>query len=120
MAVLRLILASLLLGLIGVSVAQDPGNVSPRGSTPPGTSRDGSRPSDGAIQGGAIAPGESGGIPDRLPQRSTTLGPRDRCNELEGTLRDQCLRDLDAGGSARPSDHTPPTSVPRRETRSLE
>jgi hypothetical protein len=108
MTVFRITLASLFLVISGVSVAQeDPGNVSPRGSIPLGTSRDGSRPSDGAIQGGAIAPGERGGIPDGLP-RKTTEEQRDRCRELAGALRDQCLRDLDVSTGNAPSNYTPP------------
>jgi hypothetical protein len=54
-----------------------------RGSTPPGTSQDGSRPADGAIKGGTIAPGESGGIPTRKTER---------CYDLSGTLREDCLK----------------------------
>ena len=54
-----------------------------RGSTPPGTSQDGSRPADGAIKGGTLAPGESGGIPNRKIER---------CYDLSGTLREDCLK----------------------------
>lgn len=51
---------------------------------------DGSRPSDGAITGGSIVPGESGGVPSI--GRSDNASERiKRCNELTGTLRDQCL-----------------------------
>ena len=60
-----------------------------RGSTPPGTAQDGSRPADGAIKGGTIAPGESAGMPTRKPER---------CYELSGTLREDCLkREREAG-----------------------
>ena len=67
-------------------------------------------PSGGAIKGGAIKPGERGGVPESVPG----VGPvppltedqaRERCRELSGTLRDQCLRDLrnaGAGGTAPP------------------
>src|SRR5262245_60368578 len=54
---------------------------------------DGGRPADGAIQGGAIVPGESGGVPtDRAASR---------CSDLTGTLREQCLaREHEAGAGA--------------------
>ena len=39
-------------------------------------------PADGAIKGGAIVPGETGGMPDRAASR---------CSDLTGTLREQCL-----------------------------
>ena len=69
-----------------------------RGSAPLGTAQDGSRPADGAIKGGTIAPGESGGMPARKP---------DRCYDLSGTLRDDCLkqeeeREAAGGGASRP------------------
>jgi hypothetical protein len=54
-----------------------------RGSAPLGTSQDGSRPADGAIKGGTIAPGESAGMPERKPNR---------CYEMSGTLREDCLK----------------------------
>ena len=56
-----------------------------RGSIPPGESRDGGKPSDGALKGGTILPGESSGIPDRAKMEK-------RCDELSGTLREDCLR----------------------------
>jgi hypothetical protein len=80
-----------LLAFAGFSAAQDPG----RGSTPPGTSQDGSRAADGAIKGGTIAPGERSGMPDRATWR---------CNELSGSLREQCLKDAESasGGATLP------------------
>lgn len=69
-----------------------------RGSIPPGESKDGSRPSDGAIRGGTILPGETGGIPDGRPQ----TGPSERaarCHELQGTLRQECLAQENRAGS---------------------
>jgi hypothetical protein len=69
-----------------------------RGSIPPGSSRDGSAPSDGALKGGAILPGETGRMPDSRAER---------CKELSGTLREDCLRqarEAAASGSAKPSD----------------
>jgi hypothetical protein len=84
-----------------------------RGGIPPGTSQDGSRPSEGAIKGGAILPGETAGIPDA---RSTRPSEREinRCKDLTGVLRDECLRDLGAstgGTSAR--ERLPPPPVGR-------
>ena len=70
---------SVLLGLFffaATAVAQSPGTGdAPRGSTPPGTSQDGSRPADGAITGGATAK-------EKIA----------RCEQLSGTLREECLR----------------------------
>lgn len=87
-----------------------------RGSTPPGTARDGSRPADGAIKGGAILPGERSGVPQARPDS-------ERCRELEGMLRDQCLRDLRSAGAGgtrpeaaptvRDPAHSPPPQNPR-------
>jgi hypothetical protein len=84
-----------------------------RGSTPPGTAQDGSRPADGAIKGGTIAPGESAG----MPQRKT-----DRCYDLSGTLREECLKQEReaAGGETRlplPSDLPPSDSRTRSRER---
>jgi hypothetical protein len=85
----------------GVALAQQPGDR--RGSTPPGMSQDGSRPGDGAIKGGAITPDGPAGTADV-----------NRCKELEGVLREQCLRDLaSSAGKARPPGAAPPASVGR-------
>lgn len=93
MTALRTVLAIALLGALGFAAAEE------RGSTPPGTSRDGGRPADGAIKGGAILPGESGGIPDGRSAAGGSSAPPpeqavNRCRELEGMLREQCLRDV--------------------------
>lgn len=82
--------------LAGLAAAQSDGE---RGSTPPGMSQDGSRPAEGAIKGGSIAPGESGGMPDKAGGSAAAGGTaaggtaRDlgRCYQLEGSLREQCL-----------------------------
>jgi hypothetical protein len=91
------------LGLSGAAFGQS----GERGSIPPGTSQDGSRPSDGAIKGGAILPGETAGVPEKAPSR---------CDELQGTLREDCLKqERDAASGA--------TKIPlpsERETRSPE
>jgi hypothetical protein len=56
-----------------------------RGSAPVGQSRDGAAPSEGALKGGSILPGESAGIPDDKKTRQ-------RCEELSGSLREDCLK----------------------------
>ena len=93
----RLILATALLALAGTAAAQtgDAG----RGSTPPGSSRDGGAPGDGAITGGSIAPGERSGVPDGASSAGDEAVKR--CAELEGILREQCLRDAGRAGSGR-------------------
>jgi hypothetical protein len=89
-----------------IAFAQSPGEKAGdgvRGSTPPGMSQDGSRPADGALNGGAvkggtsIAPGESAGMPKRTPSESAEA--QKRCDELSGSLRDQCLQ-KDRNGAA--------------------
>jgi hypothetical protein len=85
-----------------------------RGSAPLGTSQDGSRPADGAIKGGTIAPGESAGMPERKPNR---------CYEMSGTLREDCLkreREAAASGETRlplPSDPVPSDNRTRSRER---
>ena len=99
MTSLRKTIALLFVAVAGMSQAQDPGKPEQRGSMPPGTSQDGSRPSDGAIQGGSIAPGKTDGVPDALLPR-TREQQVDRCKELKGALAEQCLRDLDASAGS--------------------
>ena len=80
------------------------GQDSQRGSIPPGQSQDGAAPSGGALKGGAIVPGETAGLPDN---RSEQAKIEQRCRELSGTLREDCLRearDPAAGASGAPSD----------------
>jgi len=79
-----------------------------RGSTPPGTSQDGSRPADGAIKGGAIVPGERAGVPGKA-----------KCEELSGSLREDCLkqeREAGTGGTTesgvRETPPSPPVTTP--------
>src|SRR5690349_14942022 len=64
-----------------------------RGNTPPGMSQDGSRPADGAIKGGSIRPGESGGQPNTGGTAPSTQERVQRCEQLEGKLREDCLKD---------------------------
>lgn len=82
----------------GTAIAQA---ASERGSTPPGLSRDGSGPADGAIKGGSIQP-DLGNSP--APARDVA-----RCEQLAGPLRAQCLRDLDPGAGGT----LPPQGAPR-------
>ena len=75
-----------------------------RGNTPPGMSTDGARPAEGAIQGGKpILPGESAGMPNK---EDAALERLDRCRELKGSLREECLlkERSAAGGSSAPGD----------------
>lgn len=70
-----------------------------RGSIPPGTAADGSRPADGAIKGGsAILPGERGGVPES------------RCSELSGTLREECQRQGQGASTGAPRATEPKTT----------
>lgn len=79
------------------SAAAQTGAGENRGSAPPGTSQDGARPAEGAITGGSLAPGESGGTPRKDPAAGAAAGGTSRevqrCYQLEGTLREQCLAD---------------------------
>jgi hypothetical protein len=83
------------------SVAAQPADER-RGSIPPGTAADGSRPAEGAIKGGVS---ERPGIEERV----------ERCNTLQGTLREQCLRDAmnPSAGASRPSPSTSEATKPR-------
>jgi len=71
----------------------------------PGQSRDGAAPSDGAIKGGTILPGETGGMPDRAKMKK-------RCDELSGTLREDCLKQEREAGSG----ETKPLSDTRKKS----
>jgi hypothetical protein len=88
-----LVATLLLLPVAGAALAQGPREDPRRGSTPPGASQDGSRPIDGAIRGGSIAPEETRGGPVTAPPRHEV----ERCYQLEGALREGCLRDLGGG-----------------------
>ena len=94
----RLALAAALLVFATALAAQAPGAA--RGGIPPGSAADGSRPSDGAIRGG---------VQDRLPIEERV----NRCKDLKGELRDQCLRDAmnsGAGSTRAPQAGTPKTT----------
>ena len=73
---------------------------------------DASRPQDGAIQGGSILPGERSGVPHEAPGKAI-----ERCDELQGRLRDQCLlkeqQDRSSvGGTREPAMSEPPPNAP--------
>lgn len=111
--ILRLLTAGALIAFVTVAPAQGTGEV--RGSTPLGTAADGSRPSDGAITGGSIQPGESSGVPRDRPGVPAAERIK-RCEELSGTLRDECLRkerNSGAGGTQAPGEILPPLKSDR-------
>ena len=92
--------------LCGTALAQTTGDGA-RGSTPPGMSHDGARPADGAIKGGSIVPGEQGGMPGKKDPTGTTTSERlERCDEMTGVLRTDCLKKerSAAGGSSAPGE----------------
>jgi len=82
-----------------------------RGNTPPGKSQDGAAPADGAIKGGSIRPGESAGLPNTGGTAPNTEERLQRCEQLDGKLREDCLRDerSAAGGSTAPALGSPTT-----------
>jgi|SRR5688572_13013127 hypothetical protein len=95
MKAFRIFAALAALAFGGSALAQDPS----RGSIPPGTSQDGSSAAEGAIKGGSIAPGETAGVPDEGKVLSTpSERALNRCEDLQGTLREQCFKDA-AGAS---------------------
>ena len=89
-----------------------------RGNTPPGMSQDGSRPADGAIKGGSIRPGESGGQPNTGGTAPSSAERQLRCEQLDGKLREDCLKDEDspASGASVPSIRKQPKELDRLDT----
>ena len=109
MRVLQMMAAVSLSVAVGAAAAQTAGDAT-RGSTPPGMSQDGSRPHEGAITGGKpIVPGETAGTPDRDVSASKNEERLRRCDELRGSLREECLRKERGGasGGTSPSDAEP-------------
>lgn len=94
-------LALSLLFCTGLALAQEPG----RGSIPPGTSQDGSNAAEGAIKGGSIQPGERSGLSDQTPAAK-------RCQELSGSLREQCLKDAESASTGTTAPGTAPRPDP--------
>jgi hypothetical protein len=103
----------MLVAFTGIAFAQAPADKA---------APDGAKPSDGAIKGGSIVPGETAGTPD---SRGATPAPSargvQRCNELSGTLREQCLeQERNAGikggaeaGATAPSPRAPGEPPPQ-------
>ena len=85
-----------LAAVLGMSGAMGAENGERRGSAPPGTSQDGSRPDEGAIKGGSID-GTKGG--DKARERNREV---ERCRDLEGTLREQCVADARKSKGSQP------------------
>ena len=108
MKVIRLIPATALLALASTVYAQAPDTG--RSNTPPGMSRGGGGPGDGALTGGSIAPGERGGVPGNSPGRLTRDQALKRCQDLDGVLREQCVRDAESAGSG--ASAIPPQKAP--------
>ena len=74
------------------------------------------RPSDGAIKGGSVLPGETGGRPDERPSAAPSPRGMERCTELPSTLRDECLeRERKAAAGATRAPGEPPPQEPRQE-----
>ena len=76
---------------------------------------DGAKPQDGAIKGGTVLPGESAGSPDGRGTSAPTARGKQRCNELSGSLRDECLeqeRNATTGGTRAPDAPAPAPGAP--------
>jgi hypothetical protein len=108
MTVVRLVFMVAVWALAGPVLPQ----AGERGLLPPGTSQDGSRPADGAIKGGAILPGETAGVPGKK-----------KCEELTGTLREDCLKQEREAGTGstdsrvRETPPSPPVTTPPQNPR---
>jgi hypothetical protein len=95
--------------------AQTPG-VGDTRPTVPGA-RDGSAPADGAIKGGSME--KSGPGTDATRSANVPDTASERCHDLSGSLRDDCLRqererNAGAGGTRAPEPATaPPPQNPR-------
>jgi hypothetical protein len=99
MSLLRVLLAIAAMAFAAAALGQS----GERGSIPPGQSKDGAAPSDGALKGGTILPGETSGIPDaRSPNAPAERAAR--CLELQGTLRDECLAQENRAGTGATKD----------------
>ena len=97
--------------------AQTTGDPS-RGNTPPGMSQDGSRPADGAIRGGSIRPGESAGQPNAGGTAPGSAERVQRCEQLDGKLREDCLKDAPspASGASMPDIRRTPKEIDQLDT----
>src|SRR6266516_4711182 len=111
MTAIRIVLIAFLLS--GAALAQTPGLGETRPSVP--GARDGAGPAEGAIKGGSVKEREPA-VEAAKPQADSDRAIS-RCNELSGTLREDCLRqERNAGtGGTRPSEPAtaPPPQNPR-------
>lgn len=100
-------LAVIFLG--GAALAQTPGLGETRPSVP--GARDGSAPSDGAIKGGSVK--------EAALEKSQSDSDRalSRCNELWGSLREDCLRQERSAGAGATRAPEPPTAPPPQNPR---
>src|SRR5438067_8984188 len=96
----------------GAALSQTTGDPA-RGNTPPGKSQDGAGPADGAIKGGSIRPGESAGLPNTGGTAPSSEERLQRCEQLEGKLREDCLKDENApaSGASAPSIRRTPKEI---------
>lgn len=113
-ALCAIVLAAVLGATTTVTSGQT-GEGEKRGSMPIGTSQDGSGPSDGALIGGTLKP--------EIGKSKDPLRDVNRCKELSGSLREECLLDLGAtaAGAADSAPTVEPASTiyadPRRRRR---
>ena len=111
MSALRIALLALFLS--GAAFAQTPGMGETRPTVP--GSRDGAAPADGAIKGGAVKerdPAVESGKREADSDRAIS-----RCNELSGTLREDCLREERNAGAGGTHPSEPATAPPPQNPR---
>jgi len=111
MSALRIALLALF--LTGTALAQTPGIGETRPTVP--GARDGSAPADGAIKGGSAKERE----PALESSKSQTESDRaiSRCNELSGSLREDCLRQERTAGAGGTRPGEPATAPPPQNPR---
>jgi len=109
---MRTTLFAALLAVCAGSALAQPRSDDVRGTVPPGSAADGSRPADGAIKGGSILPGEVGGLPSpgRGPTTPSAGSSASRCQQLTGSLREQCLIDEQSASGGAPISREPDAS----------
>lgn len=92
-----------LAGAASIALAE-PKEPEKRGSIPIGTSQDGSGPSDGALIGGSTK--------RALDVTTTPQRAVNRCKELGGTLREECIEDLGLSATSTPQAVEPLPKLP--------
>ena len=97
-------LLAIVLGATTTVASGQAGEGEKRGSIPLGTSQDGSGPSDGALKGGSLK--SASGV-SKDPLRDVN-----RCKELSGTLREDCLLDMGARAAGAAPAETVPADAP--------